>query len=171
MNEPSPSVDASDLHPSPPARRGIGLPILAVVTLVVLAVPRIITHDLGLVAPGSLGNALLALVPLAGWVIVDAIWSTRPLVSLIVTGGLYGVALAVVHDLTWVAVFGDAPPRLGGNLEGAFSPAVEELLMRGAIVGSGLLTGLVTGVACGLIAWAAQATARTAGARLPLRRV
>ncbi|MFB7891216.1 hypothetical protein ACFC1I_03330 [Microbacterium sp. NPDC056044] len=125
-------------------------------------------HDLGLAAPGSIANSLLAIVPLVVWVTVAVVWSNRPLVSLLVTGGLYGVALAVVHNLSWGVVFADSAPKLGGNLAGTFSPAVEELLMRGAIVVSGLATGVVTGIVCGLIAWGVQALARTAGARLPL---
>lgn len=149
-------------------RRGLGLPLLAIIGLALLAVPRIVTHDLGLAAPGSVANTLLAVTPLIVWVVVALLWSRRPLLSLLVAGAFYGVALAVVHNLTWGVVFGDSRPRLGGNLAGVLTPAVEEILMRSATVVSGLATGIVTGVICGLIAWGVQAIARAAGARLPL---
>lgn len=168
-NPPSPALSPS-APLAPTARRGIGLPVLAVVGLAAIAVPRIVAHDLALVAPGSPANMLLAIIPLATWIVVATLWSKRPVLSLLVVGGLYGVALAVVHNLSWGVVFGDSPPRLGGNLEGVLAPALEQVLMRGAIVGSGLVTGVATGVACGLLAWGIQAIARRAGERLPIGR-
>ncbi|WP_457102055.1 hypothetical protein [Microbacterium sp. P5_E9] len=152
-------------------RKGIGLPWLVVVGLALLQVPRIVAHDFGLVPPNSIGNVLLAILPLITWVAVAAVWSRRPLMSLLVAGGLYGAALATIHNAAWGAVWGASPPRLGGNLSGVLPRAVEEVLMRSATVFSSLATGVAVGLICGLIAWGIQAVARRAGADLPLRRV
>lgn len=153
--------------PSMPGR--LGLTPLALVGLAALAVPRIVVHDLELLPPGSPVVALLALLPPLVWVVVAALWSARPLPALLAVGGLYGVALAVVHNIAWSGVFAADPPRLGGNLDGVFSPITEEVLMRGAGTLSSLGTGIVVGLICGLIAWGVQSLARRAGARLPLR--
>ncbi len=152
-----------------PDRRGIGLPVLAVLGLAALAVPRAIAHDLDLVPQPSMANTLLAAVPLVIWVVVAVLWSRRPLLSLVVAGGIYGVALAVVHNISWAAVWGDTPPRLGGNLTGVLAPGMDETLLRGATTVSSLLTGLATGLICGLIAWGVQALVRANGRVLPLR--
>jgi len=148
--------------------RGLGLPLAVIMGLTALAVPRIIAHDLGLVEPGSLANTALAVLPLVIWVVVAMLWSRRPLVSLFVAGGLLGVALALIHNLSWGAVFGDDPPSLGGALEGVLAPGLEEAVLRGAGTISSLATGLATGVICGLIAWGLQAVLRASGGRLPV---
>ena len=140
-----------------------------VVGLALLQVPRIVAHDFGFVPPNSIGNALLAIVPFIAWIAVAAVWSRRPLMSLLVAGGLYGVALATIHNAAWGAVWGASPPRLGGNLSGVLPGAVEEVLMRSATVFSSVATGIAYGLICGGIAWGIQAVARRAGADLPRR--
>lgn len=169
MSQISATAPALTPTPAPESRRGVGLSLLALVGLAALSVPRIVAHDLGLLPPGSPFVALLALVPALVWVVVATVYALRPLPALLVVGGFYGVALAVVHNLTWSRVFGDDQPRLGGNLDGAFSPMTEEVLMRGATTLSSLVTGVALGLVCGLLAWAAQALGRRSGARLPIR--
>jgi hypothetical protein len=74
------------------------------------------------------------------------------------------VLLAVTHQLLWNEAFEDDPPRLGGNLEGKLSPGIEELVLRGFSVASGLAVGVAVGAVCGLYAralasaWTARAT-------------
>ena len=75
-----------------------------------------------------------------------------------------------VRELVALARAQPGKLKIGSAGNGSGTHLMAELLMRGAIVGSGLLTGLATGIACGLIAWAAQAIARAAGARLPMSR-
>lgn len=149
------------------ARPSLGLPLPALVGLVALTIPRLLAHDLRLVDPSSFTNTLLAIVPLLVWVVAAAVWSRRPLASLLAAGAGYGVALAVLHNITWAAFWGGSPPRLGGNLTGAWSPLTEEMLMRGASAMSSIGTGLAVGLITGLLAVAVQIGARRLGARLP----
>src|SRR5690606_5694694 len=64
----------------PPLRLTLGLPWPVLAVLVALAAPRVVVHDLALVAPDSSLTGVLALVPLAVWVLVAALWSPRPAV-------------------------------------------------------------------------------------------
>ena len=148
--------------------RGLGLPLVVIIALATLAVPRIIAHDLELVEPGSPANTALAVLPPVIWIAVAMLWARRPLLSLFVAGGLLGVALALIHNLSWGVVFGEDPPRLGGALDGVLAPGLEEAVLRGAGTISSLATGLATGVVCGLIAWGLQALVRASGGRLPI---
>lgn len=159
----------SEVAPPPHAPSRLGVPFAAVVALVALTIPRVIAHDLALVAPGSLANSVLSLGPLAVWVLVAALASRRPFSTLVATGIGYGLVLGTVHNLAWSTVWAGSPPRLGGSLAGAWSPGTEEILMRGATGLSSLGTGAVTGIVAGAIAWAVQELARRNGARLPLR--
>jgi hypothetical protein len=163
MNHVDPSADggsraAVDRSPTHP----LGLPVLALLGLVALVIPRLVVHDLGLIPPGSPVNALLNVVPLVTWVVVAAVWSRRPLVSLLAVGLGYGVVLAVVHNLAWGSVFG-VPPQLGGRLEGLLDGASQDVLLRSAASVSSLVTGLVTGLVCGLLAMGLQALLRRGG--------
>src|SRR5690606_40923633 len=51
----------------PPLRLTLGLPWPVLAVLVALAAPRVVVHDLALVAPDSSLAGVLALVPLAVW--------------------------------------------------------------------------------------------------------
>ncbi len=51
-------------------RHKLGLPVPIVVLLAALAVPRVVTHDLGVFPEGSLANSLLVFVPPAIWLAV-----------------------------------------------------------------------------------------------------
>lgn len=152
------------------ARHPLGLPLLAIFGLAALAVPRVLVHDF---APGAAAvlSPALALVPALVWIVVAVLWSRRPLLSLVTAGGIYGVALAVVHNIAWTTVFADGSPRLGGALSGALSRVAEEAIGRGAATVSSILTGAATGLVCGLIAWGAQVVAQRAGANVPRVRV
>lgn len=137
-----------------------------VLGLAAIAVPRALVHDFAPDAAAVL-SPLLAIVPMLAWIVVAVLWSRRPLLSLVVAGGIYGVALAVVHNLAWSTVFAGGSPRLGGALTGALSPVAEEAIGRSAGTISSILTGVGTGLVCGLIAWGAQAIAQRAGAKVP----
>jgi hypothetical protein len=125
----------------------LGLPLWAIAVLGLLAAPRVVLHDLGLIHEGTFVNALLVFVPLVIWVTVAVASSTKPFLSMLATGGGYGLCLAIGHLL-----LADIPP-LGGELAGRLSPVLEQLLTRGAIVVSSLVTGVVVGAVCGLVAW------------------
>jgi hypothetical protein len=140
--------------PSPTARRRVlGLPFLAILGLGLLAVPRAVLHDLEIVEEGSLVNILLVAVPLVVWIAV-AVWrSSNPFLSLLTAGAVYGLCLALVHNLFWNQTWDGSPPSLGGNLEGRLPEVAEQLLVRGAMSISSFFTGLAVGAVCGLIAW------------------
>jgi hypothetical protein len=139
--------DRSDIRP----RHRLGLPIWQVVALAALAMPRVFLHDAGVTVPWPV-QALLVLGPPLAWLTVAVVRRIpAPLGTLLVVGGLYGVGLAVAHNVFWSGVYGDRPPELGGNLAGRFSPDTQELVFRIATSVSSLLTGLVVGLISGLL--------------------
>lgn len=128
----------------------VGVRPRTVVALAALGVPRIVAHDLGLA--GAVVNAVLVFVPLAVW-IGWVLWRrVAPLPALLSVGVVYGILLAITHQLLWTAAFDD-PPELGGNLAGRFSPAIEDLVLRVASVSSSILTGVLLGAVAGVVAW------------------
>lgn len=152
MTQPTP-------HPPAPAPRGrpLGLPVSALVGLALLAVPRVVLHDLGLIHEGTGINALLVAAPPIAWVVtVLAAGVRRPFVPVLVIGAISGVFLAVVHQLLWGAAFGTNPPRLGGNLAG-LDPGVQDVVIRLFSIPSSLLTGAIVGAVAGLVAWGLSA--------------
>jgi hypothetical protein len=135
--------------------RALGVPWTALVGLALLGLPRVLLHDLNVIQEGDLANLLLVVVPPAVWIVV--VLSARvpkPFLTLIVVGAIYGVFLAVGHQLLWDHALGKEP-SLGGNLEGQLSPAVEELVIRIFAFISSLFTGLLVGAVTGLVAWGA----------------
>jgi len=146
--------------------RRLGLPGWLIAVLGLLAAPRAVLHDLDLVAEGGPVNGLLVFGPLTIWVIVAVRWAGNAFVALLASGAVYGVCLAVVHNIFWNRVRGSDPPRLGGNLEGRLPAATEEFLLRGATTVSSLFTGLAVGTVCGVIAWSVtRLTRRRTGSR------
>ena len=83
-----------------PSRPTLGLSVPAIVLLAVLAVPRVVTHDLGVFPEGSPVNWLLVFVPPAIWLaVVLGLRARRPFLTLAAVGLVYGVMLAVGHQL------------------------------------------------------------------------
>jgi hypothetical protein len=134
---------------------------LVTLCLALLAVPRVILHDLDVVQEGAVVNLVLVFGPPAVWVWVAVAGRVpHPLRALTWVGAAYGVLLAVSHQLLWDRAFGDDPPRLGGNLEGELSATTEELVLRAFACGSSLATGLAVGAISGLVArWLARSRA------------
>ncbi|TCO24903.1 hypothetical protein EV652_108439 [Kribbella steppae] len=128
----------------------LGLPVSAIVLLALLAVPRVVAHDLDLVGPAV--NLVLVFAPLVIWlVVVLAKRVPSPIVTLAAIGLAYGVFLAIGHQVLWTWAV-DEEPRLGGNLADA-PDAVQALVVRGFAVVSSIVTGLLVGVAVGIVAW------------------
>lgn len=153
----SPASRTPDSAPAASRPPAVGLSLVTVVVLALLAVPRVILHDLDLVHEGTFVNLLLVFVPLAIWIVVTLRARVeRPFTTLLAVGGLYGVLLAGTHQVLWAVGLDNAAPRLGGNLAD-LSPGVQDVIFRvaGTIssLGTGLLVGAVTGVvALGLTA-------------------
>ncbi|HLR93471.1 MAG TPA: hypothetical protein VK053_03005 [Jiangellaceae bacterium] len=133
-------------------RQSLGMSPLAICALAALAAPRVIAHDLGPVSPAL--NSVLVWVPLVVWLVV-VLWRRVPnaFVTLLAVGVVYGVLLAVTHQILWAEAFDGAAPSLGGNLAESFSPTVEAVVLRGFSVVSSLVTGALVGVVTGIVGW------------------
>lgn len=145
-----------------PTRSALGLPFLALAGLALLGVPRVVLHDLGVLEEGTVVNGLLVFVPPLVWVLVVVRARVpNPFLTVLVVGALYGVVLAVGHQLLWDASFPDGTPRLGGNLSDV-SPAVSAAVVRGFAAVSSVFTGVIVGAVAGLVAWGvSKAAGRT----------
>lgn len=132
------------------ATPGFSWPVL--IGLAALAVPRVVLHDLGLIEEGSFVNGLLVFVPPACW-IAAVLWKRphRPFATVVVIGAIYGVFLALGHQLLWDTAFGGAPPALGGELAGT-DPAVQETTLRTVAAISSVVTGTLVGAVTGAVA-------------------
>jgi hypothetical protein len=130
----------------------LGLPLIWVVALAALGVPRVIAHDLDLVGPAV--NSLLVFAPVIVWlVVVPAKRVPNPFWTLLAIGAVYGVLLAATHQVLWVYSYDGDPPSLGGNLAGALPPGAEAVVLRVFAFFSSLLTGVGVGAAAGVLAW------------------
>jgi hypothetical protein len=157
-----PTVGDMDINHRSEARprSRLGLPFWQIAGLAALAMPRAFLHDAGIAVPGPVQGLLVFGPPLV-WLVVAVVRRIpSPIVTLLAVGGLYGVGLAIVHNLFWSDVFSDRPPELGGNLAGALSPGTEEFVLRSAASVSSLFTGIMVGLICGLLAVAAQRAIR-----------
>lgn len=134
------------------SNRKLGLPVWGIIGLALLAVPRVVLHDLHIIEEGSFINALFVFVPPLTWIAVAALMRIRrPFVTLLVVGICYGVFLAVGHLLSWGEAFPEGPPQLGGNLADV-SSSLQGLILRGFAVVASLVTGTLVGAVCGLVA-------------------
>jgi hypothetical protein len=118
----------------------LGLSVPALVGLALLAVPRVVLHDLDLITEGTFVNGLFVFVPPVVWILVVVLRRVPdPFGALVVVGAIYGVFLALVHQLLW---------------EAADLPAVASTpLARGSAVIASLVTGTLVGVVAGAVAW------------------
>ncbi|MFI7025274.1 hypothetical protein [Micromonospora sp. NPDC049900] len=136
-----------------PHRSALGLPLLALVGLALLGLPRVVLHDLGLVHERTFVNLLLVVVPPVVWITVALVRRVpNPFLTLLVVGLCHGVLLAVAHQLLWDVAF-DEPPTLGGNLTG-LAPGAQTVVVRFSATISSVFTGVIVGVVTGLVAWA-----------------
>ena len=129
------------------------LPVLALIALALLGIPRVVLHDLDLLHEGTAVNLVFVEVPLLVWVaVVLACRVTRPFTTLLLVGLLHGAMLVVTHQLLWNAAFDGAPPQLGGNLAD-LDPTAQAIILRLTSVPSGLVTGALLGAITGAAAW------------------
>ncbi|MCV2489868.1 hypothetical protein OF117_10890 [Geodermatophilus sp. YIM 151500] len=142
------------------ARRSLGFSWPVLVGLAALAAPRVVLHDLGVIEEGSVVNGLFVFVPPVCWIAV-VLWKRppRPFATVVVIGVLYGVFLAVGHQVLWAAAFAGDPPVLGGNLAG-IDPATQEVVLRTAAVLSSLVTGALVGVVTAVVTTALRRALR-----------
>jgi hypothetical protein len=131
-------------------RRPLGLPIIALVGLAALGLPRVILHDLHIIDEGDPLNWLLAIGPVAVWIVVALVKKVpNPFLTVLLIGAFFGAMLVISHQLLWDVAFAGNLPSLGdGN--------IATILPRVAAVPSGLITGTLIGAIGGLIAWGIQ---------------
>ena len=138
------------------------IPLLVLMGLALLAIPRVVVHDLKLLPLDSLPYIALAVGPLLVWLGVAALWQTsRPWRDFLVLGLGFGILLGLTHQILWEVSWGDNMPHIGGNMAGKLSPGVEELVLRAFAFGSSLMTGLVFGAPFGLVALVASRLRRS----------
>lgn len=126
--------------------------MVGIIGLALLAVPRVVLHDLHLIEEGTFVNSLFVFIPPVLWMVaVLLLRVSRPFRALASVGVVYGVLLAVAHMLFWEQAFPDGAPRLGGNLSD-LAPWLQEMVLRGFGVLSSLITGTLVGAITGLIA-------------------
>lgn len=153
-------IDSSQPQSPKPRRAVLGLPFMAIIGLALLAVPRVVLHDLDLISEGTPLNALFVFLPPVIWIAV-VLWKRvpNPFLTLLVAGAFYGVFLALGHQILWNVSCGDNPPQLGGNLTN-LSPVVQSVILRFFAIISSLFTGIIVGAITGLIAWGITAVTR-----------
>lgn len=161
MTDHSPSLSPVPPAPAPASkRRPLGLPLVAIIGLALLAAPRVILHDLGVIHEGTALNALFVFLPPVVWIVAVLVArAPNPFLTILVIGAFYGVFLAIGHQLMWGVAFADGPPVLGGNLAG-LDPAIQSGIVRSFAAVSSLVTGTVVGAITGLVAWAISALTR-----------
>lgn len=140
---------ATTTFTSPGESRGRALSPWLIIGLAALAVPRVVAHDLELVAPGSIANLLLVFVPPLIWLAV-VLWQhpPRPFLTYLLIGVCYGIMLAVGHQIMWTEVFGDSTPSLGIT---GLAPTAETLIVRAFAFVSSMVTGTMIGVVVGIV--------------------
>ncbi len=161
-HDPAPHRPSPQTGDVPQDRHPLGLPVVALVGLALLAVPRVVLHDLGLIQERTFINGLLVFIPPLIWIGVVFLLRVRsPFLTLLVVGAFYGLFLAVGHQLLWDIAWGDNPPALGGNLAG-LDPTAQSLILRFFAAVSSLFTGVIVGAIAGLVAWGlGKSTRRT----------
>lgn len=126
-----------------------GIHLFEMVLLSLAGVPRVILHDLSVIKEGTFVNALFVFVPILIWIVYILMKRVRrPFITMLMLCVIYGVFLAVTHQLLWTAAFPQGV-SLGGNFSGSAFPS--EIIIRGFAVISSLSTGVVMGVILGTL--------------------
>lgn len=128
----------------------LGIPVITLLLLSLLGVPRVIAHDLSIVEEGSLINSILVFAPIIIW-IVYIVWKdvNKPFLSLLLIGFFYGIFLAIGHQILWSFSL-DVPIQFGGNLSDLPQTTVNVIARIFAFFSS-VITGTVVGAITGLV--------------------
>lgn len=136
------------------------MPTRLLLLLVALGLPRTVLADLDLVPPES-GPLyyVLALTPFAAWLLVATVReSRRPFADFLVLGILYGLSLAVAHQVLWNAAagYGQSPPADAVEFAERFGAGWHEFAFRAYTSGIAMSIGLGTGLVAALVAVGAR---------------
>ncbi|TDD74296.1 hypothetical protein E1293_29735 [Actinomadura darangshiensis] len=136
------------------------MPTWLMLTLVAIALPRTILADLDVVQPESgLLYYFLALTPFVVWLGVAVLRATRkPITDFLVLGALYGLSLAVVHQVLWDAGAGLGHEPSAGAVSFAddFGSGFHELALRGYTIMIAMMIGVGSGLVAAIVAFAAK---------------
>jgi hypothetical protein len=148
-------ISHTPANPAPPVRRRpLGLPVLALIGLAALGLPRVILHDLHIIEEMQPSSWFLALAPVAVWIAVAVAKKVpNPFLTVFMIGVFFGIMLVITHQLLWDFAFAGNPPSLGDSGAGLLIPRI-------AAVFSGLATGSLMGAVGGLIARGIHAVIR-----------
>lgn len=130
-----------------------------VLGLALLAAPRAVLHDLGLVEERTLVNLALVVAPVAVWLTLILARGWAPLATGLRLGIGYAVVLVVAHQALWSQAIDGDPPRLGDRLADV-PVAAQEVVFRVAAAFSSVVTGVAVGLLVGLCAHAVSALTR-----------
>ncbi|WP_080875916.1 hypothetical protein [Oceanobacillus timonensis] len=128
----------------------LGIPVLTLIFLSLLGLPRVIAHDLSMVEEGSLVNSILVFAPIIIWIVFLVIKNVKKtFLSLLLIGFFYGICLAMVHQLFWNTAL-DTPIQFGGNLSN-LPPVAVNIIARIFAFFSSVTTGIALGVITGAV--------------------
>lgn len=132
----------------------LGIPVLTLLLLSLLGVPRVVLHDLSMVEEGSWINSILVFAPIIIWILFIVLKKVKkPFLSLLLIGFFYGIFLAIVHQILWTTAL-DTPIQFGGNLSDLPQSAVNIIARTFAFFSSvttGIVLGAITGAAGSLV--------------------
>ena len=128
----------------------LGVGFFELIILSLLGLPRIILHDLSLIEEGTFINGLLVCMPIIIWITYILVKNVEtPFLSMFILCCMYGVFLALTHQILWLQSFPE-PVQFGGNLSNV-PPAVSNGIARVFAFLSSLTTGAVLGVILGAV--------------------
>lgn len=140
-------VRATRPHTRP---RAFGMPVLALIGLAMLGLPRVILHDLHIIDSAHPLSWILSLGPVAVWVVVTVTRNVpRPFLTVLTIGVIFGVMLAVTHQLLWDNLYAEHP-------EFRVQDGIAGIVPRLTVVPGGLFAGAALGALGGLVALATQ---------------
>ncbi|HEU5121447.1 MAG TPA: hypothetical protein VFT59_01260 [Candidatus Saccharimonadales bacterium] len=131
------------------------MPVWLIVALVALMLPRTLLNELGVVAEATLAYYVLALTPFVIWLGVALLRKTKkPMMDFLILGLLFGILLAVIHQLFWAvgSAVSQHAPQFAIDFASQFDPAWRELITRSISVCISLIIGLGSGIIFGAIA-------------------
>lgn len=136
----------ADSSPRPSRQLSFGLPLIALPLLAALGLPRVVLHDLHIIEGAEPASWVLALGPVAVWVAVTHVKKVpNPFLTVLTIGVIFGVMLAVTHQLLWGYLYADNPAFLNNIEIAGVSP-------RLAVLPGSLFAGTLLGVVGGLVA-------------------
>lgn len=139
----------------------LGIHWFELLALSLLGLPRIIFHDLSIIKEGTFINGLFVFIPAVIWILYLIMRGvSRPFTAMLLLCLVYGVVLAITHQLMWSGVFPNGI-ALGGNL--SHLSGFSTIIPRTFAFFSSLATGAVLGVILGSVTWIISQTLNRIG--------